>query len=60
MIKIKEEYCPKNHRCPATFRCPVGAIKQKNSFSAPIINKDLCTDCGICVRQCNVFAIVKE
>ena len=58
MIKIREEYCPKNHRCPATFRCPVGAIKQKNAFSAPTIDKELCTDCGICIHQCNVFSKV--
>lgn len=56
MIKIREEYCPKNHRCPATKYCPVGAIKQKSSFSVPTIDKELCTDCGKCLLVCNVFS----
>lgn len=55
MIKVNDPYCPKNHNCPALRHCPVGAIEQKNAYSAPSINEEKCTDCGICIRVCHVF-----
>ncbi|MDO9577475.1 MAG: 4Fe-4S binding protein [Candidatus Cloacimonadales bacterium] len=55
MIKVNEQYCPQNHKCPAQHHCPAGAIEQKNAFSAPTINKEKCTDCGLCTRVCHVF-----
>ncbi|MCF7833254.1 MAG: 4Fe-4S binding protein [Candidatus Marinimicrobia bacterium] len=54
MIQVREEYCPQNHRCPVISRCPIGAISQ-NGYSAPIIDQEKCTDCGICTRSCGVF-----
>jgi ferredoxin len=58
MISVREEYCPKNHRCPSLHRCPVGAIEQTSPYSAPTINEEKCTDCGICTTSCRVFVKV--
>ena len=55
MIKVKEEFCPKNHRCPTVNICPVGAISQKSPFSAPSVDDEKCTNCGICTTSCSVF-----
>jgi Fe-S-cluster-containing hydrogenase component 2 len=55
MISVNEEFCPQNHKCPAQQHCPVGAIEQTNAFSAPSIDEEKCTDCGICTRVCHVF-----
>jgi len=55
MIHIKEENCPQNHNCPAVSSCPVDAISQKNQFSAPEIDEELCIDCGQCTNFCPVF-----
>jgi len=56
MININEESCPQNHRCPVINVCPVGAIEQENPYSAPKINEDLCSDCGLCTNYCPVFS----
>jgi len=35
--------------------CPAGAIKfeeDSEGFLAPVIDQQLCTDCGLCVRRC--------
>ncbi|MFC2133433.1 4Fe-4S binding protein [Bacteroidota bacterium] len=56
MIQINEESCPKNHRCPVISACPVGAIEQENPYSAPKINEDKCSDCGLCTNYCPVFS----
>ena len=55
MIIVNENYCPQNHPCPVVSRCPLGAIEQKNFYSAPTINKEKCTDCGACTQFCGVF-----
>ena len=55
MIIIKEEYCPKNHPCPVIHRCPVGAISQKDIFSAPEVDNDKCIKCKKCLVGCGVF-----
>ena len=54
MIQVREEYCPQNHPCPVVRLCPFGAITQ-NGYSAPIIDHEKCTECGICTRSCGVF-----
>jgi len=56
MIIVKEQHCPKNHRCPAQGLCPVGAIVQKDNFSAPTVDNEKCIDCGKCVKMCRTFS----
>ena len=55
MIEVNEQFCPKNHFCPAQKHCPTGAIEQNNAYSAPHVNEQKCTDCGICTSVCQVF-----
>jgi len=55
MITVDERFCPKNHPCPTVRVCPVGAIVQDDSSSAPRIDRELCTDCGLCTHTCRVF-----
>ena len=57
-IVIQEQFCPKNHRCPVMSICPVTAISQKDSFSAPTVDEDLCIECQKCSRACGVFLCV--
>lgn len=54
--------CPANHPCPVISICPTEAIEQANWHSEPSINKDKCTNCGLCTRYCGygAFAIVKK
>ncbi len=54
MIVVHPEYCPQNHRCPVLPKCPAGAISQ-HGFAAPTVDRDKCSDCGVCVKSCNVF-----
>jgi len=56
-IQVIEKRCPQNHRCPAIKVCPVNAIEQQGN-SAPTIKKDLCIDCGKCIRFCPMGALV--
>jgi len=56
MIQVNEEHCPKNHNCPVTSACPMGAIVQESPYSAPKIDKEKCTDCGLCTNYCPVFS----
>ena len=55
-MKISEHRCPANHPCPAVRVCPVKAISQKG-FGLPIINHDLCINCGKCIKFCPMRAI---
>ena len=50
-IQVNEKRCPQNHPCPAVRVCPVEAILQ-SGFSAPIVNQEVCIDCGKCIRYC--------
>ena len=58
MITIDKNKCPQNHRCPSMSVCPVGAISQ-NGFELPIINQELCVECGKCIKFCPRKAIQK-
>jgi Fe-S-cluster-containing hydrogenase component 2 len=55
MIAIDEAACPKNHPCPTIHACPAGAIVQDDIHSAPRIDQELCTDCGLCTKRCHAF-----
>jgi len=55
-IVVNKHMCPQNHPCPAVRVCPVGAITQQSPFSAPEINQEKCTGCGICTRACFAFS----
>ena len=54
-INVNESFCPQNHRCPVIRKCPVGAIIQNSPFEAPRIDEEKCTECGNCIKLCNVF-----
>ena len=58
MITIDKNKCPQNHRCPSINVCPVGAISQ-NGFELPVINQELCIECGKCIKFCPRKAIQK-
>ena len=60
MIKVNDFACPQNHPCPAVSSCPEGAIVQDDIFSAPRIDHELCTECGVCTQVCRVFSKVSE
>lgn len=57
MIVVREEHCPRNHRCPAVSFCPQQAISQDSVTSAPRIDPDLCTECGVCAGVCPTFSL---
>ena len=60
MIEVREQFCPKNHPCPSVSMCPQGAIVQDDVSSAPRIDHDLCTECGVCTSTCRVFSFVPD
>lgn len=60
MIHVDERFCPKNHACPSVRVCPVGAIVQDDVRSAPRIDHELCTECGLCTHTCRVFVAVED
>jgi ferredoxin len=54
MITMRAEICPQNHPCPSVRVCPTGAITQQGN-QAPAVDRDLCTNCGICTLSCPAF-----
>jgi Fe-S-cluster-containing hydrogenase component 2 len=40
--------------------CPQGAIVQDDIFSAPRIDHEKCTECGLCETACRVFQNVPD
>ena len=60
MIAINQDNCPQNHACPAVSRCPAGALIQDDIFSAPRVDEECCTECGVCTRVCRVFSHVSD
>lgn len=51
MIRVDKEICPHNHVCPLMKLCPVDAITQ-DAEGYPVIDYDLCIECGTCVENC--------
>jgi Fe-S-cluster-containing hydrogenase component 2 len=60
MIAVDERFCPKNHACPTVHVCPTGAITQSDTRSAPRVDHELCTECGLCTQSCRVFVQVED
>ena len=60
MIAVDERYCPKNHACPTIRVCPTGAIIQSDIHSAPHVDRELCTECGLCAQSCRAFVHVED
>ncbi len=60
MIQVNVHACPQNHPCPAVRYCPEGAIIQDDIYSAPRIDDELCTACGVCTNVCRVFSQVPD
>ena len=59
MPVVVKEKCPQNHRCPLLKLCPVEAIIQEG-FDAPVILKDKCLECGICIDSCPSRALTNN
>lgn len=59
MIIIDKRRCPQNHRCPSIGVCPVGAISQEG-FGLPVVNQEVCIECGKCIQFCPMRAIQKK
>ena len=59
MIKVDKNICPHNHVCPLIKTCPVGAITQ-DAEGYPVIDHELCIECGKCVRTCFKKAMVQS
>lgn len=57
MLVIDANTCPQNHRCPLVNICPVGAIEQLG-YGLPIIDTDVCIECGKCESFCPLGAVV--
>lgn len=51
--------CPQNHRCPLVDSCPAGAISQQG-HALPVIDADLCVECGECTLRCGRQAVRKK
>lgn len=58
MIQVDRNICPHDHVCPLIKLCPVEAISQ-DTDGYPVINYDLCIECGKCVRKCPKHAMMK-
>ena len=59
MIVVDRNLCPHDHVCPLIKVCPVGAISQ-GADGYPVIDYDLCIECGKCVAKCPMKAMRKE
>lgn len=55
-IEVNKSRCPHNHYCPLIRVCPVDAISQ-NKEGYPVINQDLCIECGACLHSCPMGAM---
>lgn len=56
MIAVDKNRCPHNHVCPLIKICPQGAITQDGE-GFPVIDYDLCIECGQCVASCPMKAM---
>ena len=55
-IVIDATLCPQNHACPLVDICPVGAISQ-NGNALPVIDAEMCIECGQCIENCGKSAV---
>ncbi|MEG1635332.1 MAG: 4Fe-4S binding protein [Rikenellaceae bacterium] len=55
-ITLDKSKCPHNHVCPLIKVCPSKAISQ-NGDGYPIIDYDLCIECGKCLHACPMKAM---
>ena len=58
-LVIDKNLCPQNHKCPMISFCPMEAITQEG-FSLPVIDSDLCIECGKCIEVCGKKAVHKQ
>jgi ferredoxin len=56
MITITQR-CPADHPCPLVRICPENAISQPVKNGLPVIDRDRCIECGICVDSCPQSAV---
>ena len=59
MPVVVKERCPQDHPCPSVVLCPADALSQEG-FEAPTIDKNKCTDCGLCVNTCPYQALTDK
>ncbi|MFH1722637.1 MAG: 4Fe-4S binding protein [Candidatus Altiarchaeota archaeon] len=59
MITVDSYKCPQNHHCPMIPLCPQIAIGQE-CVGLPIVDKEKCTECLICVTNCPKEAFEKK
>lgn len=50
MIQVNKKIYPHAHICPLIKTCPARAIPQ-DPERFPVIDYNLCTECGKCVRE---------
>lgn len=55
-VEVNKSKCPHNHICPLISVCPVNAISQNNE-GYPIVDYDLCIECGKCLKHCPMQAM---
>jgi len=58
-LRVIERRCPQDHPCPSVRVCPTKALTQEGN-KAPVVDDDLCTECGECVKCCPMRALVLE
>lgn len=58
MIQVNKGICPHDYICPLIKACPGGAIPQ-DSEGFPVIDFNLCIECGKCVGKCPMKAMDK-
>ena len=57
MVNVINQRCPQDHKCPLIYICPQHAIEQKE-FHAPLIDKEKCINCNLCVHNCPYHAVI--
>lgn len=59
MYIIDKNICPQDHVCPLIATCPVEAISQATPDSLPVINNEVCIECGVCEANCPLGAVIR-
>lgn len=61
ILSSSERFCSGCSACSAI--CPKSAITMeisKEGFFAPVVDNELCTDCGLCQKVCSKFVAAEE